>query len=147
MSIDYEIYPCALIDFVKSMLYTPLSGLFEGFPWDFSKMAVQETASWQDVMKMDPGIPYFHGRFLKVKTGAKSDGSLVYSFPKNPIKFSMIVNHDQWLRAEEYLEDKGSNYNPVQSMCSVCAFILLLYPDLLVVSDHSRCSDQAQDTS
>jgi len=83
-------------------------------------MVVRETASWQDVMKMDPSIPYFHGRFLKVKTGAKSDGSQVFSAPKIPIEFALIVDRDQWLRAEEYGKNqKTSNYRPLESLRSV----------------------------
>lgn len=119
MAVDYEIYPHALADFIKSNLLPPLSKLYEGFPWDFLMMIVRETASWQDLTKMDPSLPYFHGRFLKVKTGAKSDGTHVFSAPKNPIEFSLIVDRDQWLRAEDYGENQKSDYRPVESMHSV----------------------------
>ena len=87
--------------------------MFEGFPWDFSKMAIRETASWQDVMKVDPTIPYFHGRFLKAKHSAKSEGALVFNPPKTPVEFSLIVDHDQWMEAEGYQENKESNPGPM----------------------------------
>lgn len=120
MPISYDIYPGAFVDFIKTTLYTPISKLAEGFPWDFSTMVIREAGSWQDVMRMDPGIPYFDGRFLKTKTGAKSDGSQVFSPPKAPIEFVMIIDRDQWLRAEEYNENPRSTYEPAVSMCSVC---------------------------
>lgn len=109
MAVEYDIQPLALVDFIKATLLPSLSSLFEGFPWDFSKMAVRETASWQDVTKVDPTPPYFHGRFLKAKQGAKADGALIFSPPKNPVEFSLIVDHEQWMEAEEYQENKVSN--------------------------------------
>jgi hypothetical protein len=117
MAVDYEIYPQDLNEFIKMTLLTPLSKFAEGFPWNFSTMVVREFTSWQDVMKMDPSIPYFFGRFLIVKTGAKSDGSRVPSAPTKPIEFSFVVDHEQWLAAEEYLEDLQSNYKPSVSQC------------------------------
>ncbi|KDR77554.1 hypothetical protein GALMADRAFT_138645 [Galerina marginata CBS 339.88] len=117
MPVDYEILPFALSEFIKVTLLPPLSKLIPGFSWDFSPMVVRETSSWQDILKMDPSVPYFQGRFLKVKTGAKSDGSRVFSAPKNPIEFSLIVNRDQWLQAEEYQENQNSGYQ-VHSMRS-----------------------------
>ena len=102
MAVEYDIQPRALIDFIKATLLPSLSSLFVGFPWDFSKMAVRETASWQDVMKVDPATPYFHGRFLKAKPGAKADGALLFSPPKTPVEFSLIVDHEIWMEAEDY---------------------------------------------
>ena len=106
MAVEYDIQPHALIDFIKAILLPSLTNLSVGFPWDFSKMAVRETASWQDVMKVDPASPYFHGRFLKAKPGAKADGALLFSPPKTPVEFSLIVDHDQWMEAEDYRENK-----------------------------------------
>ena len=110
MAVDYEIYPQDLNEFVKMILLTPLSKFAEGFPWNFSSMVVREFTSWQDVMKMNLSVPYFSGRFLKVKTGAKSDGSRVFSVLTKPIEFSLVVDRKQWLAAEEYLEGLQSNY-------------------------------------
>ena len=133
MAVEYDIKPHALTDFIKATLLPSLSSLFEGFPWDFSKMAVRETASWQDVMRVDPATPYFHGRFLKAKPGPKADGSLIFSPPKTPVEFSLIVDCAQWMEAEDYQENKvtaaavsnpGPSTMPVtvthRSMCSVC---------------------------
>ena len=99
MPVDYDIFPGSLAQFIKATLLSPLTGLFEDFPWDLSKMVVRETASWQDIMKVDMSVPYFQGRFLKAKPGraAKSDGTLIFSPPKNPIEFSLIVDRDQWM--------------------------------------------------
>lgn len=110
---DYEILPGALAHFIKETLLSPLTGLFEDFPWDLSKMAVRETASWQDITKVDMSVPYFQGRFLKAKSGraTKTDSTLMFSPPKNPIEFSLIVDHDQWIQAEEFIEDKKSKAN------------------------------------
>lgn len=105
MAVEYDIQPRTLIDFIKATLLPSLSGLFEGFPWDLSKMAVRETASWQDVTKVDPDKPYFHGRFLKPKPGPKADGALVFSPPKSPVEFSLIVDRAQWMEAEDYQEN------------------------------------------
>lgn len=105
MAVEYDIQPHALIEFIKAILLPSLSGLFVGFPWDFSKMAVRETSSWQDVMKVDPAAPYFNGRFLKAKPGAKADGALLFSPPKTPVEFSLIVDHEQWMEAEDYQEN------------------------------------------
>jgi len=131
MPVDYDIHPPALADFIKSTLLQPLSNLFKGFPWDFSAMVIHETASWQDILKMDRNVPYFHGRFIKVKTGAKSDGSLIFSAPKNPIEFSLVIDRDQWLEAEEYQDNQSLQYigeTPIRSVCSflACMVILLL---------------------
>lgn len=124
MAVEYDIQPLDLVEFIKTTLLPSLSNLIEGFPWDFSKMAVRETASWQDIMKVDPATPYFHGRFLKAKNGAKADGALIFSPPKTPIEFSLIVDREQWMEAESYEESKVSNTGrmPVidRSMRSVC---------------------------
>lgn len=112
MAVDYEIYPQDLNEFIKTTLLTPLSKFVGGFPWNFSTMVVREFTSWQDIMKTNPSIPYFFGRFLKVKTGARSDGSQVFSAPTKPIEFSLVVDREQWLAAEDYLEDLQSNYKP-----------------------------------
>jgi hypothetical protein len=125
MAVDYEIYPQDLNEFIKTTLLTPLSKFAEGFPWNFSTMVVREFTSWQDVMKTNPSIPYFFGRFLKVKTGAKSDGSRVFAAPVKPIEFSLVVDREQWLAAEEYMEGLQSNYKPSvshRSNPSVCSF-------------------------
>ena len=53
-------------------------------------------------MKVDPATPYFHGRFLKAKPGAKVDGALLFSPPKTPVEFSLIVDHKKWMEAEDY---------------------------------------------
>lgn len=112
MAVEYDIQPRALTDFIKTTLLPPLSSLFEGFPWDFSKMEVRETTSWQDVMKVDPATPYFHGRFLKAKAGPKADGALVLSPPKTPVEFSLIVDRAQWMEAEDYRENNLKISNP-----------------------------------
>jgi hypothetical protein len=65
MPVDYDIYPGTLGEFIKTTLLAPISNLAKGFPWDFSTMVIRETGSWQDVMKTDLNVPYFHGRFLK----------------------------------------------------------------------------------
>jgi len=126
MAVDYEIYPQDLSEFIKATLLTPLSKFAEGFPWNFSTMVVREFTSWQDVMKMNPSIPYFNGRFLKAKPGAKSDGSRVFSTPTKPIEFSLVVDREQWLAAEEYIEDQQSNFEPSVSQrlnsTAVCSF-------------------------
>ena len=57
-------------------------------------------------MKVDPATPYFHRRFLKAKSGAKVDGVLIFSPPKTPVEFSLIVDHEQWMEAEDYQENK-----------------------------------------
>ena len=57
--------------------------------------------------------PYFHGRFLKEKPGLKADGALVFSPPKTPVKFSLIVDHTQWMEAEDYWENIKVVSNPV----------------------------------
>jgi len=131
MAVDYEIYPQDLSEFIKATLLTPLSKFAEGFPWNFSTMVVREFTSWQDVMKMNPSIPYFNGRFLKVKPGAKSDGSRVFSTPTKPIEFSLVVDREQWLAAEGYLEDQQSNFKPSVSQClnptAVCSPLTLKF--------------------
>ena len=136
MAVEYDIQPRALVDFIKATLFPSLSSLFEGFPWDFSKMAFRETASWQDVMNVDRDTPYFHGRFLKAKPGAKSDSALVFPLPKTPVEFSLIVDHEQWMEAEGYQENKASNTGPMsvinRSMRSVR--LLALLPSCIHVS-------------
>ena len=102
MPVDYNIYPEHLVELIKTTLLAPISNLGVGFSWDFSSMVIRETGSWQDVMKMDLKDPYFHGRCLKVKTGAKSDGSQVFSPPKSPTEFVFIIDREQWIQAEEY---------------------------------------------
>jgi hypothetical protein len=119
MPVDYEILPYSLSEFIKSTLLPPLSELIKGFPWDFSTMVIRETTSWQDIMKVDPSVPYFHGRFLKVKTGAKSDGTRIFAAPKNPIDFSLVVDRDQWLKAEDYHDNGIPTYRPLDSTRSV----------------------------
>ena len=54
------------------------------------------------IMKVDLATPYFHGRFLKAKPGAKADGALLFSPPKTPVEFSLIVDHEIWMEAEDY---------------------------------------------
>ena len=115
MAVEHDILPHALVEFIKATLLPSLSGLFLGFPWDFSKMAVRESTSWQDVMKVDPATPYFDGRFLKAKPGAKNEGVFVFSPPKNPVEFSLIVDHEQWIEAEDYQENKVSNQSQTNS--------------------------------
>ena len=120
MPVDYDIYPEPLVEFIKTTLLAPISNLAVGFPWDFSAMVVCETGSWQDVIKMDLKVPYFHGHFLKVKTGAKSDGSQVFSPPKSPTEFVLIIDHEQWIQAEEYNENSRSTYQQTESIHLVC---------------------------
>ena len=40
----------------------------------------------------------------------------MFSPPKNPIEFSLIVDHDQWIQAEEFIEDKKykANNHPLE---------------------------------
>ena len=130
MAVDYEIYPQNLSEFIKATLLTLLSKFAEGFPWNFLTTVVREFTSWQDVMKMNPSIPYFNGRFLKVKPGAKSDGSQIFSTPTKPIEFSLVVDREQWLAAKEYLEDQQSNFKPGVSQRlnpTVCSFLTLKF--------------------
>ena len=133
MAVDYEIYPQDLNEFIKMTLLTPLSKFAEGFPWNFSTMVVREFTSWQDIMKVNPSNPYFFGRFLKAKTGAKSDGSRIFSAPTKPIEFSLVIDREQWLAAEEYL-DRQSNYKPSVSQHlnpSVCSIFTLQFSNLI----------------
>jgi len=124
MPVDYDIYPGTLGEFIKTTLLAPISDLVKGFPWDFSTMVIRETGSWQDVMKTDLNVPYFHGRFLKRKPSAKSNGSLVFSPPRTPIEFTLIIDREQWIQAEEYNENPRSTYQPTESMRSVCVLLL-----------------------
>lgn len=106
MAVDYDIFPQALVDFAHTTLLPPLTEFAKGFGWDFSKMVVRETTSWQDVMKVDLVVPYFQGRFMKPKPGAKSgDGALMFAPPKNPVEFTLIIDHEQWLQSEEFIDD------------------------------------------
>lgn len=104
MAVNYSIYPHALYDFAKTTLLAPLTDWAKGFPWDFSKVVVRETATWQDVLKADLSVPYFNNRFLRAKPASKSDGSLVFVAPKNPVEFCLLFDQEQWLEAEEFVE-------------------------------------------
>ena len=61
-------------------------------------------------MKMDLKVPHFYGHFLKVKTGAKLDGSWVFLPPKSPMEFVLIIDHEQWIQAKEYSKNLRSTY-------------------------------------
>jgi hypothetical protein len=73
-------------------------------------MVVRENSVWQDVLKVpNLSLPYFHGRFLKAKSGAKSDGTQTFQGPKTPIEFLLIIDHDQWLQAEMFKENASDH--------------------------------------
>jgi hypothetical protein len=118
MPVDYNIMPQSLVQTIKSNLVRPLSEFCPGFPWDFSSRAtkVREANIWQDVEQADPSRPYFYGRFLKQKTGAKSDGSLIFSQPKGAIDFALIIKNAQWLQVEDYKENMAQDQaGPVET--------------------------------
>lgn len=111
MPVDYGITPEDLAQSIKNFLLQPLTKLCPGFPWDLSGSEVRASGIWQDILKnrrLD--IPYFEGRFLKAKSG-KAAGTFAFAPPAKPVKFVLIIERDQWMDSERFMEEPG--YIPV----------------------------------
>ncbi|PPQ67554.1 hypothetical protein CVT26_006855 [Gymnopilus dilepis] len=125
MAVDYSISPLALFDFAKSTLLTELTKWSRTFAWDLSDVTLRETATWQDVLKVDLSVPYFSNRFLKRKPGSKSDGSLMVVPPKLPIEFCLLLDEEQWLSAEKFVQDPIASSQSTTSVRPVTPDVVL----------------------
>ena len=71
-------------------------------------MVVCEKDTWQDVGRVqDLGVPYFGNRFLKAKPGtsrsvAKSLDAVVFTAPKKPVDFVVVIGALQYIAADEH---------------------------------------------
>ncbi|KAH9481781.1 Myosin heavy chain kinase C [Psilocybe cubensis] len=113
ISVDYGLTPQELAQAIRSCVIKPLTKLFPGFPWDFSKSRVRETAIWQDILaNRDLTEPYFQGRFLKAKSGKSAAGTYTFSPPNKPVSFIVIIDRNQWIEAERMTQDSDAAYVP-----------------------------------
>jgi hypothetical protein len=75
-----------------------------GFLWSWNSMVVQEKTSWYNLAQwMPPDKPYFYERFLETK-GKK--GELVFKSPKSPVILVLVIDHDQHMRVEDFLDEQ-----------------------------------------
>ena len=86
-----------------------------GFTWDLKEMTFRETSGRHNIQKvhMQGQFHYFNGRYMKEVKRGKST-SVSFSPPKDSIKFKVIIQRNQWNRAQAFIEE-SSNY-PSQRM-------------------------------
>jgi hypothetical protein len=71
-------------------------------------MIIREKDTWQDVGRvLDQGASYFGTRFLKAKPGmsrgvAKGLDTEVFTAPKKPIDFVVVIGALQYIAADEH---------------------------------------------
>jgi len=71
-------------------------------------MVIREKDTWQDIGRVqDLGVPYFGNRFLKAKPGtsrsaAKSLDAVIFTAPKKPIDFVVVIGALQYIAADEH---------------------------------------------
>jgi hypothetical protein len=76
-----------------------------GFTWDSKEMTFRETSGRHNIQKvhMQGQFHYFNGRYMKEVKRGKST-SVSFSPPKDSIKFKVVIQINQWNRAQAFLE-------------------------------------------
>ena len=80
-----------------------------GFTWDPKEMTFRETSGRHNIQKvhMQGQFHYFNGRYMKEVKRGKST-SVSFAPPKDSIKFKVIIQRNQWNRAQAFIENLKS---------------------------------------